>query len=204
MERNYTARRERAARTRQNLISSSVKLINERGYNNTTIDDICADCGISKGAFYHHFNSKMDIVTELEAQVSSELSEDVFRDETANVSQKLQKLLYGLIKGAEESGLEFVRQRSIYNISGEYIKNVTEGSYSVASRNITKKIVMQGIENGELIDSIPVDDVVEAISTLMSGLISSWAMFNGQFSVTERAEKLGRLIIPGMLEQFKA
>lgn len=203
MERNYTARHARAAKTRQKLIEASVRLINERGYNNTTIDDICADCGISKGAFYHHFNSKMDIVTELEAKVSSVLYESVFADESLDVAGKLQKLLYGLLKGVEESGLEFVRQRSIYNISGEYIKKANEGSYAVSSRDITRRIIRGGIEKGELVESLPVEDMVEAVSTLLSGLISSWVMFNASFSVTERAEKLGKIVIPGMIAPYK-
>jgi TetR/AcrR family transcriptional regulator, fatty acid metabolism regulator protein len=203
LERNYTARHERAAKTREKLIASSIKLVNEHGYNNTTIDDICADCGISKGAFYHHFNSKMDIVTELEAQVGQELSEEVFKDKDASSAQKLQKLLHGLIKGVEESGLEFVRQRSIYNISGAYENGASEGSYGFAIKDITAKIIMQGVESGELKENIPVDDIVETVGILMSGLISSWTIFNGQFSITERCEMLSNLIIPGMLEQFK-
>ena len=77
MEKNYALRKKRAAQTKKNLIEASVRLINERGYNNTTIDDICAECGISKGAFYHHFNSKIDIVYGLEAQVSSRLEEEL-------------------------------------------------------------------------------------------------------------------------------
>ena len=202
MEKNYAARHARAAVTRQNLINSSIRLINERGYNNTTIDDICADCGISKGAFYHHFKTKMDIVSKLEAQVSAELYDLLFSECEMDVSEKLQTLLYSLLKGVEESGLEFVRQRSIYNISGEYMKTAGEGSYAVSSRSITRKIICQGIENGELSTDIPVDDVVEAVSTLMSGLISSWTMNNGAFSVTKRAKELGKLVIPGMLGPY--
>ena len=39
-------------------MESAIKLFSSRGYNASSVDDICKDAGISKGAFYHHFESK--------------------------------------------------------------------------------------------------------------------------------------------------
>ena len=39
-------------------MESAVKLFSDRGFNAASVDDICEDAGISKGAFYHHFESK--------------------------------------------------------------------------------------------------------------------------------------------------
>ena len=39
-------------------MKSAVKLFSDRGFNAASVDDICEDAGISKGAFYHHFESK--------------------------------------------------------------------------------------------------------------------------------------------------
>ena len=203
MEKNYVMRRKRAALTKQKLLDASVRLINERGYNNTTIDDICAECGISKGAFYHHFNSKIDIVSGLEAQVSSRLEEELIGRHDIDISEKLVIFLKGLMKGVEDSGLEFVRQRSIYNISGEYTKTAGDGSYTVSSRNFEKKLILEAVADGILLADIPADDIVEIISTFMSGLITSWVMFNDSFSITERAETYGKQLIDGILSPYK-
>lgn len=202
MEKNYALRKKRAAQTKKNLIEASVRLINERGYNNTTIDDICAECGISKGAFYHHFNSKIDIVSGLEAQVSSRLEEELMSRRDIPICDKIVKLLSGLMQGVEESGLEFVRQRSIYNISGEYAKTAGDGSYAVASRSFEKKLIEEAVAEDILKSDIPADDIVEIISTFMSGLITSWVMFNGSFSITERAEVFGRQLVEGLLKPY--
>lgn len=35
-----------------------------KGYSATTVDEICRDAGATKGAFFHHFKSKKDIVKE--------------------------------------------------------------------------------------------------------------------------------------------
>ncbi len=33
----------------------------KRGFNATTVDEICAEAGLTKGSFFHHFESKDDI-----------------------------------------------------------------------------------------------------------------------------------------------
>lgn len=44
------------ARTR--LLNAALALIRQRGYSATTVDDLCAEAGVTKGAFFHHFKSK--------------------------------------------------------------------------------------------------------------------------------------------------
>lgn len=40
------------------LLEASMSLIRERGFAATTVDDLCARAGVTKGAFFHHFASK--------------------------------------------------------------------------------------------------------------------------------------------------
>ena len=42
-------------------MDAGVKLMRARGYNATTVDDICADAGVTKGGFFHYFKSKDDV-----------------------------------------------------------------------------------------------------------------------------------------------
>lgn len=46
---------------RQKLIDAAIHLIRERGYSGTSVDLICAEAGVTKGAFFHYFASKEDI-----------------------------------------------------------------------------------------------------------------------------------------------
>jgi TetR/AcrR family transcriptional repressor of nem operon len=43
---------------RESLLEASFELIRERGYAATSVDDLCAEAGVSKGAFFHHFHGK--------------------------------------------------------------------------------------------------------------------------------------------------
>src|SRR5512146_2410764 len=48
----------RSELTRTQLLDSALKEFAVHGYDATSVDDICAAAGLSKGAFYHHFESK--------------------------------------------------------------------------------------------------------------------------------------------------
>jgi AcrR family transcriptional regulator len=56
---------QRSEETRSKIMSSAIKLFSTRGYNTASVDDICKDAEISKGAFYHHFESKQALFLAL-------------------------------------------------------------------------------------------------------------------------------------------
>lgn len=43
---------------RDRLLEAAVKLIRAQGYAGTSVDQLCAEAGVTKGAFFHHFTSK--------------------------------------------------------------------------------------------------------------------------------------------------
>jgi len=46
------------AETRERLVSAAVCLILSQGFSATSVDQICAEAGVTKGAFFHHFDNK--------------------------------------------------------------------------------------------------------------------------------------------------
>lgn len=44
--------------TRTRLLDAALAVVRARGYTATTVADLCAAAGVSKGAFFHHFESK--------------------------------------------------------------------------------------------------------------------------------------------------
>ncbi len=43
--------------TRQKMLDAALSLIRTKGYDATTVDDICDEAGFTKGAFFHHFEN---------------------------------------------------------------------------------------------------------------------------------------------------
>jgi TetR/AcrR family transcriptional repressor of nem operon len=46
------------AGVRQKLLDAALLRIREKGYASTSVDEICTEAGVTKGAFFHHFKSK--------------------------------------------------------------------------------------------------------------------------------------------------
>jgi TetR/AcrR family transcriptional repressor of nem operon len=46
---------------RERLLETAQKLMRAKGYAATTIDEICAAAGVTKGAFFHYFADKQDL-----------------------------------------------------------------------------------------------------------------------------------------------
>ena len=56
---------QRSEETRTRIMDAAVRLFSTRGFAAASVDDICAEAGISKGAFYHHFESKQALFLAL-------------------------------------------------------------------------------------------------------------------------------------------
>lgn len=58
-------RKEQQAKTRATLIASATRVLGKKGFRGASIDDITADAGFTKGAFYANFASKEAMFLEL-------------------------------------------------------------------------------------------------------------------------------------------
>ena len=56
---------QRSEETRSRILASSTNCFAKHGFNETSIQQICQEAGVSKGAFYHHFPSKQALFMEL-------------------------------------------------------------------------------------------------------------------------------------------
>ena len=50
-----------ADNARGRLLEAGVKLVRSRGFAATSVADLCAEAGVTKGAFFHHFASKENL-----------------------------------------------------------------------------------------------------------------------------------------------
>jgi TetR/AcrR family transcriptional repressor of nem operon len=68
-----------ASPTKRKLLDAGVELIRTRGYNGTTVEDICKSAGVTKGGFFHYFGSKDD-VADAALATFTEIRTELFRE----------------------------------------------------------------------------------------------------------------------------
>jgi len=56
---------QRSETTRAAILAAALKLFSQHGYDATGVAEICAEAGVSKGAFYHHFPTKQTLFLAL-------------------------------------------------------------------------------------------------------------------------------------------
>ena len=60
---------------KKRIIAAGVEVMSEKGYSQTTMGDIAAHLGVSKGALYLYFKNKDDLIIESAKKMQSHLSE---------------------------------------------------------------------------------------------------------------------------------
>jgi AcrR family transcriptional regulator len=57
--------RDEAEETRENIVSAAIRLFLQDGVSQTTLEKIASEAGYTRGAVYHHFENKAQLLEEL-------------------------------------------------------------------------------------------------------------------------------------------
>jgi AcrR family transcriptional regulator len=88
------AKQDRAEATRQRLLDAATRSFSEHGFDGTGVATICELAQVSKGAFYHHFESKQAIFLALMQEWLGGLDDQLnaFQSTMINVPQGLHAM----------------------------------------------------------------------------------------------------------------
>ena len=91
MEKKKSARSQK----RKKIIDKAWELFAKNGYEETKVEDITKDLGISKGSFYTYFATKEELLYEVLEKIKKEIIENL---ENINVNQMPEKVLEDYVK----------------------------------------------------------------------------------------------------------
>jgi len=154
--------------TIETILSVSAKLFLEKGFDKTSMMDIAKTAGISKGAIYHHFQSKDEIiksVTERQAQSVKDAMES-FLSETSSLSGKeqLQLILERNFENQKAHYLDDVM--SVRMKSAEFVLSYMQSCVNKDSVFVSE-IIKRGIADGSLVTNSP-DECAEVFLLLLN------------------------------------
>lgn len=162
---------QRSEETRGRILDAAIKRFSISGYDSASVDEICSQAGVSKGAFYHHFPTKQAVfLALLQGWLTMiDMGMDAIRKETVpETLLHMTSLLPAIFTSAEDrlpTFLEFWLQAS----RDEAVWQATISPYRHYQEHFTK-LVEDGITEGSL---KPVDPKVAAqlIVSLAVGLL---------------------------------
>jgi len=181
----------RRAATRARLLRAAGTEFARRGYHGTSLDDVAARAGLSKGALYHHFESKEDLfLTLLEERLEERLREvagaldagDAAARFTAGVERnpRWAPLLFEFVAfSARDPRLrERFRERFLLRVRAVVTPLVEEraGPGVCAARAEEIAIAVDALANGMILerlfdpDGVPDDLLGRALAALVDGL----------------------------------
>lgn len=190
-----TKRRLQAIETKSKIFMTGMRLINENGFARTSVDMICEACGISKGAYYHYYKSKVGLLFESGQQVVDALNQEIDASKALPVEERFISYLVCYAENMEQTGLEFLRECTKYVISAEYRDVENEFSIGSATRQNIKRILCDGITGGELKEDIPIDVILDCVETITNGINSKWCVWNGKYSIKSDLLKCSNLYV---------
>ena len=144
------ARNKHPEQTVQKILDVSLKLFGEKGYEKTTIQDIVDALGMSKGAIYHHFKSKDDIIEALGNQSYSSIDGlrayvSSFND--MNGLEKLRMIFKAQLKDPRKRSLDPVMMDA-YSNPKFMVMSLRETLCEAAAFGAT--LIEEGIKDGSI------------------------------------------------------
>ena len=85
-------RQARKAETRRALVQAAAELFAAQGMERTSLDEIAARVGLTKGAIYANFRNKEDLLEAVQLEYSQVTSADVLFDASMGIDERLAAL----------------------------------------------------------------------------------------------------------------
>ena len=130
------------------IIETAGKLFEEKGYEQTQVQDIVNEIGVAKGLFYYYFKSKDEVMEELADRYADAIIDAVNKliDKDIATFDKINRIFQIFIDSAEKKSGIFMgilnvkngitHERIFFNVGEKMVPLVTE-------------LILSGNDNGE-------------------------------------------------------
>jgi TetR/AcrR family transcriptional regulator, cholesterol catabolism regulator len=186
------------ARTRELLIESALTLFGEKGFRGTSVQEIVQSAGLTKGAFYHHFASKEDVLWLIQNELFAaheRLIAGILESFASPVDQ-LGELVRGSVFNATRYRAYlavFVQERIAF--TGEREVAMKRAWHDIESK--MEDIVLRGIESGDFDATVHPRVAVTGIVGMMTW-VQQWYRPDGHLSAEDVADGLAQMTLSGM------
>jgi AcrR family transcriptional regulator len=178
-------RKNDSQQTINKIVEVAARLFAEKGYEQTTIQDIVDGLGMSKGAIFHHFGSKEDIVEAVIGRHRDKLiaaAEAAADDKSVPVYERLVRTALAL-HVSDDAGLQMAEH--MHKPQNALMHMKIERMLFDDATPVLARVVREGIERG-LFDTPCPEEVIGVILTYSN------SAFDAEHIAGLTAEELSR------------
>jgi TetR/AcrR family acrAB operon transcriptional repressor len=192
--------KEEAARTREAILEGALACFDRYGIANSTLEQIAQESGVTRGAVYHYFGSKQEILRAIRDQVSVPLLDEadtaMLRNDGVPALDRVERFLLAVLRGLESDPRRRVAFM-VMQFKCEYVQDM--GAELACAARSTEQMVrafegayQQAERDGEFrAGGVP---RVAALETMMflSGLLRLWLLGGSRSEYRRHAEEVVR------------
>jgi len=184
--------------TKSRIVKAAWKLFYEQGYDDTTVDEIIAESGTSKGSFYHYFEGKDALLSSLSYMFDEKYAE--IKESLDNTQNSFDKLLY-----MNEVLFDMIDNEINIDLLARLYSSqlVTKGDKHMLDYNreyykLLRKVISEGQDRGEITAEMSVNDIVKLYAMCERGLMYDWCIRNGEYSLKKYAKEVMPMLLSGL------
>lgn len=182
-------------RTRLKIMASAAKVFAEKGFDETSVQDIADHAGIAKGTIYYYINKKEDLLLSLIKFAQGHLFAKIETSigKVATASEKIEIIVHTHLKILRIFGpiVSFFAQSLFVEDSST---RLALGKFRKRYLNLLELIIDEGIRSGEFrrVDS---QRAAVAILGMVIGQIMQAKLFTGKIDIRQIKETTMDMVI---------
>lgn len=185
---------------RDKIIDTALHLFEEKGFHGVSINEIVKAAGTSKGGFYHHFQSKDELLYVIHDVFITYAIENAHQADRlyTKASERLQAIIKGFVNVFHlyKAHLTVFYQEAIY-LPSEYEAIIRKKREEF--RLTIQRVIEDGKQQGEFRPEIEVEIVVMAILGMVNW-IHKWYDEDGPKTIDQIADIFNDFILRGVLK----
>ena len=183
-------------KTKDKILQTAYKLFQDTSYTETSIDDICKNCDLTKPAFYYHFSSKAELLTHYYDDVVQQIYREIDKRDTSKDFWETYVFCFvELIKGSENLGPDLMRELYIYNLT----EDKQTFDFKEKFTDLCVSLIEQAQQSKQINNPSDAYDLYIASAYIFSGTEVFWSVKNGHFDrVKVLLNSLNVLFLPNI------
>lgn len=181
---------------KEKIIKTSIELFDEKGFKETSIQEIVETIGVTKGTFYYYYNSKVELLKDICISYIEELlkqQKQILENPNTDCITKLHEIVYMLItniKSQRRSARIFFRE--MRHLNDQHLKEIKAKRNQF--RKNYQKLIEIGMEKQQFKNHLPPDMLTFAILGITNW---SYYWFHPEGEVSE--EQLAKIYVDFIL-----